>query len=36
MLSEIAAYWAVRLGYLNVYRYPAGYNVWTMEGGNTD
>lgn len=28
MLSEIAAAWAVRLGYVNVIRYPAGYIAW--------
>ena len=31
MLSEIAAAWAVRLGYTNVIRYPAGYRTWDEE-----
>lgn len=31
MLSEIAAAWAVRLGYTNVIRYPAGYRTWEEE-----
>lgn len=31
MLSEIAAAWAVRLGYTNVIRYPAGYRTWKEE-----
>jgi rhodanese-related sulfurtransferase len=28
VLGEIAAAWAVRLGYTNVFRYPAGYQAW--------
>ena len=28
MLSGIAAKWAVRLGYNNVYRYQAGISAW--------
>lgn len=32
MLSEIAAAWAVRLGYTNVIRHPAGYQGWTGQG----
>ena len=34
MLSEIASAWAVRLGYTNVTRYPAGYLTW--ESGRND
>jgi rhodanese-related sulfurtransferase len=35
MLSEIAAAWAVRLGYTNVSRYPAGYRTWIDEARET-
>ncbi len=35
MLSEIAAAWAVRLGYTNVIRYPAGYRTWEEEARKT-
>jgi rhodanese-related sulfurtransferase len=35
MLSEIAAAWAVRLGYTNVSRYPAGYRTWKEEARTT-
>ena len=35
MLSEIAAAWAVRLGYTNVSRYPAGYRTWKDEARET-
>jgi len=28
MRSEIASYWAVRLGYQNVRRFPYGYLGW--------
>jgi len=31
--SRVATRWAVRLGYDNIKRYPAGYQGWLERGG---